>query len=64
MCDALEMLGYKPTYHMREVEKSGHIDDWVALLDQKYGQDPPSVDVARLKRLVDDREVSRSRQML
>lgn len=57
--DALEILGYKKTYHMRNVEKEGNIEDWITLLDQKY--DPSidqKVDLQRLKGIVDGFDVS------
>lgn len=57
--DALEILGYEKTYHMRNVKKAGNIDDWITLLDQKYNS--PSVekiDLQRLKKVIDGFDVS------
>jgi hypothetical protein len=35
LADALEILGYKGVYHMREVGKNGHHAAWVELINAK-----------------------------
>lgn len=35
LADALEILGYKGVYHMREVGKNGHHAAWVELVNAK-----------------------------
>jgi hypothetical protein len=35
LADALEILGYKGVYHMREVGKNGHHTAWVELVHAK-----------------------------
>ena len=35
LADALEILGYKGVYHMREVGKNGHHAAWAELVDTK-----------------------------
>ena len=30
------MLGFGPVYHMREVAKNGHQEQWVALIKAKF----------------------------
>jgi hypothetical protein len=36
LADALEVLGYKGIYHMREVFKNEHGPYWIAALEAKY----------------------------
>ena len=36
LADALEILGYKGIYHMREVFKNQHGKYWIAALEAKY----------------------------
>lgn len=57
--DALEILGYEKTYHMRNVEKAGNIDDWITLLDQKYNSlSVQKIELQRLKKVIDGFDVS------
>ena len=35
LADALDILGYKGVYHMREVGKNGHHAAWVELINAK-----------------------------
>jgi hypothetical protein len=55
--DALELLGFRKTYHMRNVQKCGHRDEWIALIDQKYDQSSTGVDMDRLKSLMSGYDV-------
>lgn len=34
--EALELLGYKPIYHMKEVGKNRHQERWIAALEAKF----------------------------
>lgn len=36
LADALEVLGYKGIYHMREVFKNHHGQYWISALEAKY----------------------------
>jgi hypothetical protein len=36
LADGLELLGYGPIYHMREVHKNGHAKYWLPLLEYKF----------------------------
>lgn len=36
IAEALEILGYKPIYHMKEVGKNQHQRQWIAALEAKY----------------------------
>jgi hypothetical protein len=36
LADALQLLGYGPIYHMREVYANGHGPNWIAAMDAKY----------------------------
>jgi hypothetical protein len=36
LADGLELLGYGPIYHMREVHKNGPAKYWLPLLEYKF----------------------------
>jgi hypothetical protein len=55
--DALELLGFSWTYHMRNVEKCGHIDAWIDLINQRSSCGPCEVDFEKLKGIVNDYDV-------
>ncbi|KAK5175373.1 uncharacterized protein LTR77_000512 [Saxophila tyrrhenica] len=54
LLDALEILGCSKTYHMRNVQERGHIDDWITLLKQR--NEGEGVNLSLLDHLLDDCE--------
>ena len=36
LADGLAILGYEPIYHMREVKKNGHVENWVKAFEVKF----------------------------
>ncbi|KAK5127182.1 hypothetical protein LTR85_008543 [Meristemomyces frigidus] len=44
IADAVEQLGYRPVYHMRDVAKNGHQEAWKRLLDKKFAGPTASSD--------------------
>jgi hypothetical protein len=52
--DALEILGFEKTYHMRNVQRQGNIEDWITLLDQKFSSSSNGkIDMQRLDRIIE-----------
>ena len=61
LADALPLLGYEKIYHMREVGKNEHQNQWIELIEAKFGENKRPIRREEFEAILKDYDVGQSR---